>query len=396
MHPESSIDRHLPVPNAVLTDLAAALGEVQLEQLDGFVERRTEIAGEYLSVAAELGLEAKVPAMGTDATWWRFLVALPSGHDVDAVVAAARAHDVVFARPVTHPPSDEPGAFPVAERMRRTLVSIPIYPSLSDARRRAGERRATYERGAVAGDPSMKILTAHQSVYLPWLGLFHKIAMADEFVYMDDVKHSKSYVINRNVVKHPEARPYRLSVPLVRGRDDSQLISDLEIDNRQRWARKHSDVLRNFYLRAPYFDDHVEVLEFYDKPTTGSASSTSTCCSGSSDVSGSPLRCTAPLTSASTRDSNEYLIELCRRTGCDAYLFGSSGRDYVDPDLWQAAGIATVFQHYEHPEYPQINGPFVSHLATVDLLFNCGPESLSVVLRGNADRAAIEQEAASN
>jgi dTDP-4-amino-4,6-dideoxygalactose transaminase len=133
MHPESSIDRNLPVPNAVLTDLAAALGEVQLEQLDGFVERRTEIAREYQSIAAELGLEVKVPAAGTDATWWRFLVALPPGHDIDAVVDAARIRDVVFARPVTHPPSDEPGAFPVSERMRRTLVSIPIYPSLSDA-----------------------------------------------------------------------------------------------------------------------------------------------------------------------------------------------------------------------------------------------------------------------
>src|SRR5258708_4212120 len=29
------------------------------------------------------------------------------------------------------------------------------------------------------------ILTAHQPVYLPWLGLFHKIALADLFCYFD-------------------------------------------------------------------------------------------------------------------------------------------------------------------------------------------------------------------
>jgi hypothetical protein len=155
-------------------------------------------------------------------------------------------------------------------------------------------------------------------------------------------------------------------------------------------------VLRNFYLRAPYFDDHVHVLEFYDKPYDR-------LCELNFDMLQWFVRrlgITTPLHRASDfgidAHSNEYLIELCRRTDCDAYLFGSSGRDYVDPALWQDAGIATAFQHYEHPEYPQINGPFVSHLATVDLLFNRGSESLSTLLRGNADRAAIEHEAVSS
>ena len=31
----------------------------------------------------------------------------------------------------------------------------------------------------------MIVLTAHQPVYLPWLGLFHKISLADKFVFFD-------------------------------------------------------------------------------------------------------------------------------------------------------------------------------------------------------------------
>jgi hypothetical protein len=240
----------------------------------------------------------------------------------------------------------------------------------------------------------MKVLTAHQSVYLPWLGLFHKIALADEFVYMDDVKHSKSYVINRNSVKHPAAHPHRLTVPLVRGHDDNQLIRDLEIDNRERWALKHREVLRNFYRTAPFYVDYADVLDFYIKPYERLA-----------DLNFDMLRwflerlgITTPVHRASSLQvngrKNDYLIGLCHRTDCDMYLFGSSGHDYADLDQWQGEGIAAAFQHYEHPQYAQINGPFVSHLSVIDLMFNCGPESLAILLSGNVDRRGVRAQAA--
>jgi dTDP-4-amino-4,6-dideoxygalactose transaminase len=133
MHPESSIDRELPVPNVLLPDLAAALGEVQLDRLDEFVARRHAISQAYLSVAADLGVDVKRPVPNSQGTWWRFLVALPDECDVDAVVESARARGVVFARPVTHAPSEQRGEFPVAEEMRDSLVSVPLYPALSDA-----------------------------------------------------------------------------------------------------------------------------------------------------------------------------------------------------------------------------------------------------------------------
>ena len=42
-----------------------------------------------------------------------------------------------------------------------------------------------------------------------------------------------------------------------------------------------------------------------------------------------------------------------------------------------------MFQDYQHPTYPQINGPFVSHLSVLDLLFNVGPGALEVIMSGN-------------
>ena len=48
------------------------------------------------------------------------------------------------------------------------------------------------------------ILTAHQPVYLPWLGLFHKIALADLFISFDQVQYQPKDWNNRNKIKTPQ------------------------------------------------------------------------------------------------------------------------------------------------------------------------------------------------
>ena len=59
----------------------------------------------------------------------------------------------------------------------------------------------------------MHIITGHQPVYLPWLGLFHKIALADTFVFMDDVQYLSQDWNNRNFIKGSQGK-VRLTVPV--------------------------------------------------------------------------------------------------------------------------------------------------------------------------------------
>ena len=47
-----------------------------------------------------------------------------------------------------------------------------------------------------------------------------------------------------------------------------------------------------------------------------------------------------------------------------------------------AAGLEIVVQEYEPPTYPQLYGEFASHLSSLDLLLNCGPESEKIVRSG--------------
>ena len=104
------------------------------------------------------------------------------------------------------------------------------------------------------------ILTAHQPVYLPWLGLFHKIALADVFVSFNQVQYQPKDWNNRNQVK-TSAGPKWLSVPVKRAGYLEKTISDIEIDNSLPWARKHWKTLHLNYHRAPHFDRYALVME---------------------------------------------------------------------------------------------------------------------------------------
>jgi hypothetical protein len=64
------------------------------------------------------------------------------------------------------------------------------------------------------------------------------------------------------------------------------------------------------------------------------------------------------------------------------YLSGQDGAKYLDLDEFKKEGIQVIFQSYKHPLYPQLFGEFEPYLSVVDLLFNCGPESLSILKKG--------------
>jgi len=78
----------------------------------------------------------------------------------------------------------------------------------------------------------------------------------------------------------------------------------------------------------------------------------------------------------------ERLVDLCRQVGGNIYLSGKDGAKYMDLDIFEKEGIEIIFQDYKHPQYPQLFGSFEPCMSILDLLFNCGPESLPILRKG--------------
>jgi dTDP-4-amino-4,6-dideoxygalactose transaminase len=118
--------------NYKLTDLQAALGRSQLERLDEFVRRRRAIAARYRARLA--ALPCRLPPDGGDRhVYHRFVVMVDA--PVDAIIAALQARGVAARRPVFRPLHRALGrdGFPQADRLWQQALSLPCYPSLTDA-----------------------------------------------------------------------------------------------------------------------------------------------------------------------------------------------------------------------------------------------------------------------
>src|SRR5438477_13189772 len=102
------------------------------------------------------------------------------------------------------------------------------------------------------------ILTAHQPVYLPWLGLFHKILLSDLFCVFDIVQYQKRDYNNRNKIKTMCGAKW-LSVPVKSKNHFQTKLCDVKIINGN-WGRKHARAIEINYGKAPYFRDYFESI----------------------------------------------------------------------------------------------------------------------------------------
>jgi WbqC-like protein family len=229
------------------------------------------------------------------------------------------------------------------------------------------------------------VLTAHQPVYLPWLGLFHKISLADRFVSFDRVQYLPKDWNNRNRVKTANG-PIWLSVPVHKHGHRDKPLAEIEIDNRTPWQRKHLRSLEHGYAKAPHFGEYRDFFEdVYSREWTHLAALDDHMLRWFLDTLGIDVA----FERASDHDfrgaKSELVLDMCRTLGAERYVFGAHGRDYADVDAFAAAGIEVVFQDYRHPVYPQLHGDFEPYLSIVDLLFNCGDASLEILLGGQPE-----------
>ena len=119
--------------NLRMTDISAAIGRCQLDRLDGFIDRRTLIAGAYRSELSMVDLPGS-PADG-DHAWSVFTIRHPH-RDALASHLAQRgvASKVYYPQALSRIPLfDSSDVCPVSDLLAQTVLSLPIRPDLTDA-----------------------------------------------------------------------------------------------------------------------------------------------------------------------------------------------------------------------------------------------------------------------
>ena len=224
----------------------------------------------------------------------------------------------------------------------------------------------------------MTVVAIHQPQYLPWLGYFDKVDSCDVFCLLDTVQYKKNEFQNRNRIKTADGWQW-LTVPVTY--HFPQRINEVGVNQTVDWQRKHLEALKTNYSKAPFFDTYYASFQaFYQKSYEMVVEVNVASIELLMELLG--LKGKLVLGSSlpvETEDPTLRLVEICKILGGEFYLSGIDGAKYMDVDMFQDHRVEVIFQNFKHPQYPQCYGPFEPNMSVVDLLFNCGPESLAIV-----------------
>lgn len=226
------------------------------------------------------------------------------------------------------------------------------------------------------------LFSAHQPQYLPWLGYFEKIERADKFVLLDDVQYKKNEWQNRNKIKTAKGAQW-LTVPVKAHL--GQAINEVFVDSSRPWVKDHLKSIETNYRRAPYFNKIFPEMEkvYLNKNWETIGEISIALIKSILKLLNIPEEKLILSSSLNIKEkSTQRLVEIGNCLKADQYLSGKDGRNYMDLDLFKQAHIDVEFQSYQHPEYSQLFPPFISHLSIIDLLFNEGDKSLSILKEG--------------
>lgn len=220
-----------------------------------------------------------------------------------------------------------------------------------------------------------------QPGYLPWLGFFDQMGRSDVFVYHTDVQYDKQSWRNRNRIRTKQGWTW-LTAPVRIKRHSKDLIEDMRIDNSQNWRKRHCNLIKESYQKAPYFSQYFPFfkdiyssswefltdLDIYIVDYLIKALGIETKIMLSTQLN------------LKEKEKTERLIEICKKLGADVYFSGSAARNYIRKNRFKEEGIKLEYQDYQHPVYPQQYEPFIPYMSIIDLLFNHGKESLDIIL----------------
>lgn len=227
-----------------------------------------------------------------------------------------------------------------------------------------------------------KMAVIHQPDFIPYLGFFHRLLLADLYIVLDNVQfvHGSRSWTNRDKIKTGKGAKW-LTIPVEKCPQTTN-ICDVRIKNELDWKMQHRNLLLENYRTAPGFKEvfpHIEALYQAD-------------CDRLMDFTMISIRLlmklfdiSIPIYYASALNgqgkSNALIVDLVTKVGARRYLSGIGARDYFDPKVYEDAGIEVVWQEFHHPVYPQLFGQFIPYLSSMDLLLNCGIEESRRILR---------------
>ena len=233
------------------------------------------------------------------------------------------------------------------------------------------------------------ILTAHQPAYLPWLGLLHKMAISDTYVYLDNVQFEKNSFTNRNKIKSVNG-PIWLTVPVSLKNHIKKTIKEIKIASNLDWRKKHWKSLYLNYKKTPFFNRYSDFFEnIYKKQWYYLTDLNEYMLKWFLKEIGIKAKYYKASEINFKRYKSDLVLDICKKLKADLYVSGAMGKDYIKEKNFSRESIKIYYQNYKHPQYSQLHGDFLPYMSIIDLLFNYGDKTLEILMGENITKEEL-------
>lgn len=220
-----------------------------------------------------------------------------------------------------------------------------------------------------------------QPTYLPWSGYFGLMRTVDLFIILDSVQFARRSWQQRNQIKTANGAQW-LTVPVITKGKRDQRIDEVEIDPTAHFAEAHRRMIELNYRKTPGYSALApQILPLLEGRML--ADMTIRIIQRIQEMLGiaTPVQRSSAMQGSGTKA--ELLASLCHEVGATEYISPPGSQDYLDEsDAFARAGIPVRYFQFRHPEYPQMFGEFLPYMSCIDMLFNCGDRSLSLIESG--------------
>jgi hypothetical protein len=219
-----------------------------------------------------------------------------------------------------------------------------------------------------------------QPFFLPWIGLFEQLRLADIFVHFDNVQMpGKNNFVKRVQIKTQHGIKW-LTVPVQHINGKSQIIDEVKISYQTDWKNEHQFYIENAYKNAAYFTDVKNLIKKIYEP----------CFEMLSDYLIYGIETLAAYfgfmpqfvrssTLSITSKKSQRVLDIVKYFNGDRYISGHGALNYADHNSFDENNISFEYIDYRKKSYSQLYGDFTPYVSIIDLIANCGRDGVSYI-----------------
>lgn len=201
----------------------------------------------------------------------------------------------------------------------------------------------------------MKLVSAHQPAFIPWVGLLHKLMICDTFIFMDIAKFRKRAFMHRNYIEINKSKNL-LSLNINKNADYQNCneikISEFHLDCLENIKKK----IINTYKNKEYFCD---LDEFLSNCFNKNVIDLNSICLHQLEFLKEKLKINTKIILESNiienqklkKSPSERLLAHAKNTNANIYVTGINSIEYLDKEMFDREGIKNYIQRFDYKPF---------------------------------------------